>query len=107
MKPLNDTLIRSEETIVFLVYPQDVHYKYLKMLCTVQPGVVVSPHKHPRLTESFRLVSGGPVAVMIEGKAQQLVLNDPIATAVLPNTVHAWTNGTDQPLTFEVMLSAP
>jgi hypothetical protein len=102
MKPAYDTLKRPEETIVFLAYPQDVNYKYAKLLCTVQPGVVVDPHRHPKLTETFRLMSSVTTSIVIEGEARFLKPNDPIATTVLPNTTHAWANDTGGLLTFEV-----
>lgn len=105
MKPANNTLTRPEETIVFLVYPHEVNYQYVKLRCTVQPGVAVSPHRHPRLTETFRLMSSEAVTIVIEGKAQTLRPNDPIATTVRPNAVHEWVNDTQGPVTFEVEFS--
>jgi hypothetical protein len=102
MRPTHDTLKRPEETIVFLAYPQDVNYKYARFLCTVQPGVAVDPHRHPKLTETFRLMSSVATSIMIEGEAQFLKPNDPIATTVLPNTTHEWVNDTGGLLTFEI-----
>jgi quercetin dioxygenase-like cupin family protein len=102
MKPANHTLTRSEETIVFLVYPQDVNYKYARLLSTVQPGVAVGPHRHPNLTETFRLITDVTATLVINGKVHHLTPHDPIATTILPNEVHEWVNDTDKPLTFEV-----
>lgn len=102
MKPTDNTLKRPGETIVFLEYPQDVHYKYVKLLCTVQPGMAVGPHKHPKLTETFRVITGMPIEMVVGGKTQRLQPNDPLATTVLPNAIHEWVNDTNEPLTFEV-----
>ncbi|HEY0753359.1 MAG TPA: hypothetical protein VGD98_05305 [Ktedonobacteraceae bacterium] len=107
MQPVNKSLESPGETISFLVYPQDVNYKCVKLLCTVQPGFVVGPHKHPKLTETFKLMTGVAVAIVIEGKAQYLKPYDQIATTVLPNTIHEWVNDTNEPLTFEIAFYPP
>lgn len=105
IKPLNDTLSRPGETVVFLEYPQDVHHKDLKFLCTVQPGLVAGAHRHPKMSESFKLMTAFPIELVIEGEVRRLHPDDPSPTMILPNQMHQWANTTPEPVTIEVTIS--
>jgi len=105
IKPINDTLSRPGETLVFLEYPQDVHQKCLKFLCTVPPGAATGRHRHPKMSESFKLMTALPIDLIIEGDVRRLHRDDPSPTMILPNQIHQWVNNTPEPLTIEVVLT--
>lgn len=93
------------EHVLLLRGDEDGRGQSFLVLLTVSPdGAVVGEHVHPRVRESFRVISG-EIAMKLDGQERRLVAGEEARAE--PGVAHAWWNTGSEPARVLLEIDPP